>query len=163
MQRPAGSLPRSSLAGRSPSRLLEAFAPGLGQVAHGQRAVEDPLLEFEAQHDVHRIGELVGIHADRRRAAREPGPVQVVDLPFRAVDAEALLEQRAQVVKERPAAADRSSRAAATGSPPAPCHVAADRLVAPRLGQAEVVERLPGLVQHAHQAREGFLRDEAAW
>ncbi len=140
---------------------LEPLAPRAGQVAHRQRTVEDVLLEVEAQHDVDRVGQFVGIDADRAPTHVHQGAVQILDLPLRARHAVVLLEQRPQVAQERPAAPDDHLEQQRLALLERHAAVAADRLVAPGLGQPEVVEGLAGLVQHAHQAREGLLRHEA--
>ena len=44
--------------------LLKARVPCLGQVADGERPIDQALLELEAQDDVQRVGGLVGLDAD---------------------------------------------------------------------------------------------------
>ena len=61
---PAGSHRRRSWGGYS-SRCSSVLIPSLGQVGHGQGSFKDFLLKLVAQHDVHRIGELVRVHADQ--------------------------------------------------------------------------------------------------
>ncbi len=48
--------------------LLEDLVPGCGDVAHGQIAADDRLLDLEAQHDVQVVGDLVCFHPDERWA-----------------------------------------------------------------------------------------------
>ena len=86
--------------------LLQTLVPGGRQVADRERAVENPLLELVAQHDVHRIRELVGVHAHGAAPHAGERAVQVARLPLRPAHAELLFEQRVQPREERPAAPD---------------------------------------------------------
>ncbi len=72
-----------------------------------------------------------------------------------------LLEQRPQPGEERPAARDDHLEQQRLALLERHAAIPAHRLVAPRLGQAEVVHRLAALVQHAHQSGERLVEVEA--
>ena len=144
-----------------PQPLLHPGIPRLRQVAHGELAAQQLLLQLVAQHDVQRIRELVGV--DANEAAPHPGemPIDAVDVPLRSAHTEMLRQQRLHVAHERPAAAHDhfdEQRLALLESHAA---VAADRLILPILRQPEVVHRMARLVQRAEQARKDVIRVEA--
>ena len=53
-----------------------AVVPRRRQVGDGERALDQRALELEAHHDVQRVGELVGLDADERRAHAHDQGVQ---------------------------------------------------------------------------------------
>jgi len=75
--------PSTSLAGADIEPLLEIGIPGLRQVGHRQHAVENLLLEFIPQHDVHGIGEFIRVHANQTAFHAREMPVEIVLAPFR--------------------------------------------------------------------------------
>ena len=74
--------------------LLKIGIPGFRQVGHGQRAFEHFLFQVVAQHDVHRIGQLIRIHADAAAAHADQQSIQVGFFPFWPADLQIFLEQR---------------------------------------------------------------------
>ena len=57
----------ASLGGRMPRYLLVLLVPRPGQVGRRQLAVQQGLLQLEADQDVQVVGGLVGLDADQRR------------------------------------------------------------------------------------------------
>ena len=121
-------------------------------------------LQPVAQDHMRGIGDLVGIDADQ--AALDPGveAVEIFGLPCRARAAEALAQDAARRTRGTRA----SGRACISISSdwlswmlmPRAC---ADRLAAPGGGQAALVERVAGLVQHAHQRAARNRPRRSAW
>jgi hypothetical protein len=148
-------------AGPQPETLVEAGIPGLRELGDGQRAVEDATLEVVAHHDVHRVGEFVGVHADLPAAHTHQLPVQVLLAPLRAADLHCLLDQRLQVLHERAAAAQVHLEQQRLAFLERETPVMTDRLVAPLLRQAEIVHRMAGLVDRTEQAAEQVVGIEA--
>ena len=141
--------------------LLEIGVPRLRQIRHRQRALEHFLLEVVAQHDVHRISELIGIHADEAALHANEMAVQVLLAPLLAAHLQVLVEQRLQVRDERAAAAQVHLEQQRLAFLEREAAVAAHRLIAPLRRQPEVVHGVAGLVHRAEQSRERIDRIEA--
>jgi hypothetical protein len=126
------------------------LVPGARQVAHGEVARDQRAFEAVAQDDVQRVGRLVGLDADE--AALDA-----------AVDAHEVVRGERRVVAER--GAQLAGEEADEGGRAAGLHLdqqrlalvhgdaarLADRLAGPGPRQARLVERVPGLVQDAHE------------
>ena len=80
--------------------------PGLGQLLQRERAVDELLLELEAQDDVERVGGLVGVDADQAWRGAVDRRARTVELDRRRAAREAALElgqdQRVQKARWRP-------------------------------------------------------------
>jgi hypothetical protein len=130
---------------------LQPVGPGIGQIARHEVAGEHRALEPVTQDDVRRIGDLVGIDADRAGHDANLPLVQSLGIPGLADAAEDVAQQGRGEAGEGPAAAYlhfEKQRLAFVHR-----HAArhADRLEAPLGGQPALVERVAGLVQRAHQ------------
>ena len=137
-------------------QLAHALVPRARQVGERQVAREQRHLEPVAKDDVERVGDLVGIDPDQAALDPDRPAVEVVGGERRAVAPEGRGQERREIAEEGARAADLhldQERLALVDRERAR---AADRLAAPGLGQASVVERMAGLVQDRHQARGGI-------
>ena len=74
---------RGVVGGLDPQELLHLRVPGMRQVAGTEGAVHEGGLELEAQDDVERVGDLVGVHADE-------GGLDLVERPVEVLEADAV-------------------------------------------------------------------------
>ena len=74
--------------------LFHAGIPGVAQVAHRELAGQQLVLELVTQLDVQRVGELVGIDADRAALHAREVRVEIFFRPLGTGHAEMFLEQR---------------------------------------------------------------------
>ena len=144
-----------------PQALFHEIVPGLGDAANGELAAEDALLQVVAQHDVQRIGELIGIHADQAAAHAVEVPVEILQAPFGPAHAEVFFEQRLYVAHEAAATPDDHLEQERLAFFERHAAIASHRLIAPVLRQAEVIHGVAAFVQRAEQARERIVLIEA--
>src|SRR5581483_6710128 len=85
--------------------VVHRLSPQLWQVLELDAAVDDVLLELEAENDVHAVGDLVGLDADERGLRLVDRRVELLDVDVAEVR-EALLEPWIEAAPERQAAAD---------------------------------------------------------
>ena len=86
--------------------VVHLLRPALRQVAQLDAAVDDVLLELEAQDDVHPVRDLVGADADERRLHAVDRGVEALELDAAELFGEDLLQARVEEAPERHAAPD---------------------------------------------------------
>ena len=84
-------------------------APRLGQVLRVERALDQPLLELEAEDDVQAVRRLVGLDADEAGLGAVDGGEERVEVDVAELSGERLLQRLVPVQPERPRAARRGS------------------------------------------------------
>ncbi len=140
-------------------QILHAGVEGGGQILDLQRPVDHCPFQVVAQQDVRGIGDLVRIDADEARGHPRKQAVEVFRIERRVGSRKGRLHLRREVAHELPGPAglhlDQQRLAFvhhhATG--------VADRLLAPLLRPALLIEGVPRLVQHPHQSagKVGFV------
>jgi hypothetical protein len=136
---------------RDPQQAAQPLRPGPGEVGDVQRALDHGALQPEAQDDMGRVGQLVGVHADEAALDPAPEPGQVGGRVGLGVAAVAGLELAAEKGKEavRPAGLhlDDEGLRFMRGHPGGLAH----GLAGESLGQATLIQGMAGFVQHAEQ------------
>ena len=133
--------------------LLVQPVPLAGQIVGGEGAVEHPLLQLVAHHDVQAVRQLVGLRADQGRLRLVDHAVEIVLRHAVQPGGEVLLQPRVDDGAERPAAADDVLIEAGLALVDAHGHAVAQIAAGQLPAGVQLVQGVAALVHHGVQGR----------